>query len=149
MIRVKHYTDTNSVEATWIDEDGRRTRCHSYDQYQMDMLRADLGAEASEYEGLISTVLANQLPPQTVPAPKVSDISLAQARAQLIIMGLLESIMTYIYAIPDETEKALALNDFEHRNDVLREHAMVSALQDMLGWTDAQVDDFFTAASQR
>lgn len=95
---VKHYPETNSVEATWVDriqlpdvevpaseavldEEGRiitpaveahtvpgevkeiTVKCHSYADVQMDMLRADLGADAAEYETLIATVEAGIVPP--------------------------------------------------------------------------------------
>lgn len=148
MIRAKHYTDTNSVEVTWIDEDGRRTRCHSYDQYQMDMLREDLGPAASEYDAIIAEVLAHQVPLPPEANPVVESISLAQARAQLITLGLLDLVLAFIASIPDPVKKALAENDIEYRNEVLRGHGMVLSLQTMLGWTDTQVDEFFTAAAK-
>lgn len=86
---VIHYPDSNSVEATWVDrteeqidipavldEEGNVTtpattenkvtevqvKCHSYSDRQMDMLRSDLGADASQYETLMAEVEANQKP---------------------------------------------------------------------------------------
>ena len=41
-----------------------QARCHSYADVQMDMLRADLGADAAAYADLIAEVEAN-----TIPAP--------------------------------------------------------------------------------
>lgn len=60
---VTHYASTNSVEATWVDEDGAQIKCHSYADVQMDMLRADLGADSASYADLIATVEANIKPP--------------------------------------------------------------------------------------
>jgi hypothetical protein len=57
--QVKRYPETNSVEATWIDEKEDNVKCKSYADVQMTELRADLGADASEYNELISTVEAN------------------------------------------------------------------------------------------
>lgn len=41
-------------------------RCHAYHATQMDELRADLGADAAQYEGLIQQCIADYVPP---PAP--------------------------------------------------------------------------------
>lgn len=86
---IKHYPDTNSVEATWVevieperiiteyDPDDpvvviseqiipaveRQVKCHSYADVQMDMLESDLGADAAGYTDLIATVRANIKPP--------------------------------------------------------------------------------------
>jgi len=72
---VKHYPDTNSVEATRVDEEGIQIKCHSYADVQMDMLRADLGADAKDYADLIATVEANQKPlPPPDPAIRINEI---------------------------------------------------------------------------
>lgn len=58
--QVIYYPETNSVEASWEYP----FKCHSYSDVQMDMLRADLGDDAPQYESLIAEVLAGQQPPQ-------------------------------------------------------------------------------------
>ena len=68
--QVTHYPDTNSVEATWIDEKGAVIKCHSYADVQMQMFRddvAELGGDIVEYEDLIALVESNIKPvePQT------------------------------------------------------------------------------------
>ena len=73
MIKVIHYPNTNSVEVTWLDDDGKQTRCHSYADVQMDMLEADLGADAAEHAALIATVRASYVPPPP-PAPTAQDL---------------------------------------------------------------------------
>lgn len=73
MIAIKqviHYQDTNSVEATWVDEDGNQVRCHSYADVQMQMFRddaAELGTPLNDYEDLIADVESNIAP--YVPPP--------------------------------------------------------------------------------
>ena len=47
--QVIHYPDTNSIEATWIDESGVVIKCHSYADVQMDMLRADVAEFGGGY----------------------------------------------------------------------------------------------------
>jgi len=63
---IKRYPDTNSVEATWVDGEAV-VKCHSYDQVQMDMLAADLGADLAEYQWVIDEVNANFIPPVIIP----------------------------------------------------------------------------------
>lgn len=55
---VIHYPDTNSVEATWVDNADVQVRCHSYADVQMDLLEADLGADLPAWASLIATVRA-------------------------------------------------------------------------------------------
>lgn len=60
---IKYFTDTNSVEAMWVDTDGISVKCHSYSDSQMDILRIDLGADVAQYESMISEVELNAIPP--------------------------------------------------------------------------------------
>jgi len=64
-------TEAQVIPAQTIPAVTEQTRCHSYDDRQMDMLRDDLGAEVSEYEALIAEVLANQKP---LPQPTLEEI---------------------------------------------------------------------------
>ena len=65
--QVIKYENAPAVEATWVDENDVVIKCHAYSNAQMDMLRADLGADAAQYEPLIAEVEATYVPP--VPAP--------------------------------------------------------------------------------
>ena len=69
--QVIRYPDTNSVEVTWVDEDAKTVKCHSYADVQMDILRADLGADVAEYEELIALVESNIKP---VTPPTLSEL---------------------------------------------------------------------------
>lgn len=72
---IKRYPDTNSVEATWVDGE-IVVRCHSYDQVQMDMLAADLGADLAEHQWIIDEVQANLIvrPDTNFAATRISEI---------------------------------------------------------------------------
>lgn len=88
MIKLKEivrFDGTNSIEATWVDEQTiggeiieTVTRCHSYGQYQMAMLEADLGADFSANTlgcaDLISAVNAAKVPHPPIPNPRRAEI---------------------------------------------------------------------------
>lgn len=57
-------------------------RCHSYADSQMDMLRADLGADAAQYEDLIARVEAAIVPP----APPAAEV------AEKIVAGKIDAL---------------------------------------------------------
>ena len=57
------YDNAPSLEATWVDKDDVVIKCHAYSNGQMDMLRADLGADAAQHESLIAEVEATYVPP--------------------------------------------------------------------------------------
>lgn len=63
------YDKAPCIEATWVDENDVVIKCHAYSNHpeQMDMLRADLGADAAAHEALIAEVEATYVPP--APAP--------------------------------------------------------------------------------
>ncbi|MGD7407527.1 hypothetical protein ACQCP7_25985, partial [Ralstonia pseudosolanacearum] len=56
--------DPATLEATWVDASGAVIKCHAYSNGQMDMLRADLGADAPQYEALLAQVEAEYVPPE-------------------------------------------------------------------------------------
>ena len=60
-----HYTNADALEATWVDESDVVIKCQAYSHHpeQMAMLRADLGADAAQYESLIAEVEATYVPP--------------------------------------------------------------------------------------
>ena len=67
--QVIRYTNTDAIEATWVDENDVVIKCQAYsnDPEQMAMLRADLGADAAQYEPLIAEVEATYVPPEPPP----------------------------------------------------------------------------------
>ena len=78
---VIHSPNTNSVEATWVDDEGVQVKCHSYADVQMDMLEADLGADAPAYADLIALVIAGIKPP-VPPTPEQIQASIVTATQQ-------------------------------------------------------------------
>ena len=80
--QVVHSDITNSVEVTWIDDDGRVVRCHTYMDVQMDMLVADLGADAPKCADLIEKVRAGIKPPP----PKTPEQISAEILAQIVAL---------------------------------------------------------------
>ena len=48
------YTNSASLEATWVDEEGKPVKCRAYSGDQMDELRADLDSDAQQYEEMIA-----------------------------------------------------------------------------------------------
>ena len=63
--QVIRYTNAPAIEATWVDENDVVIKCQAYSNHpeQMAMLRADLGADAAQYEGMIAEVEATYVPP--------------------------------------------------------------------------------------
>ena len=63
------YTNADVIEATWVDENDVVIKCQAYSNHpeQMAMLRADLGADAAQYESLIAEVEATYVPPAPIP----------------------------------------------------------------------------------
>ena len=64
--QVIRYTNAQALEATWVDESDVVIKCQAYSNHpeQMAMLRADLGADAAQYESLIAEVEATYVPPE-------------------------------------------------------------------------------------
>ena len=67
--QVIRYTNAPALEATWVDESDVVIKCQAYSHHpeQMAMLRADLGADAAQYEDLIAEVEATYVPPAPPP----------------------------------------------------------------------------------
>lgn len=93
MINLIHYPDTNSVEVTWLDDEGKQLRCHSYADVQMDMLEADLGSDAAEHAALIATVRANIKEVVVVPPTPQEQLAQLDAQNALTQRNLRETVM--------------------------------------------------------
>jgi len=84
--------------------------------------------------------------PYTPPPPAVpATVTRFQALATLAAGGWLDVVHTYIDALPRSNVQRLA---FENATDWERTSPTVNALAQMLGLSDAQVDDLFIAASK-
>ena len=60
------YENAPAVEATWVDENDVVIKCQAYSNAteQIAMLRANLAADAAQYESLIAEVEATYVPPE-------------------------------------------------------------------------------------
>ena len=121
-------------------------KCQVYSNAQMDMLRADLGADAAQYESLIAEVEATYVPPEPQPIPAPQQITRAQGKAALIMQGLWQAALDYVASIQDPTQRALAEVAL---NDTLtweRSSPFLNAAVAGLGMTDEQLDALFVQA---
>ena len=74
--QVIHFPETNSVEATWVDDADVAVKCHSYADVQMDMLETDLGSDLEDHVDLIALVRSN-IVPYVPPTLTAKDITVA------------------------------------------------------------------------
>ena len=84
--------------------------------------------------------------PPTPPAPL--SVARAQGKAALIGAGMWPSVLAFVAAIPDETQRLLAevaLHDTQHWQ---RNSPFLNAAKSGLGMTDEQLDALFVAAAQ-
>ena len=123
--------------------------CQAYSHHpeQMAMLRADLGADAAQYEDLVAEVEATYVPPEPQPIPVPQQIARAQGKAALIMQGLWGAVLDYVASIQDPTQRALAEVAL---NDTLtwgRSSPFLNAAAAGLGMTDEQLDALFIQAA--
>lgn len=91
-----------------------------------------------EVVDLDPTVVANNLD-----MLKIRSVSMAQARLQLIKLGLYETVNNAISSMSLEAQV-----DWEYRTSVDRSFPLVAQMQQLLGWTDAEMDTYFTEAAK-
>lgn len=143
--QVIKYSNANVLEATWVDENDNIIKCHAYADVQMNELRADLGADAVEYESMIAEVEADIIPiiPEPIVIPQV--VTMRQARLALLEQGLLATVDT---AIAGGTDEAMKI-EWEYATEVRRDWASLITMTETLGMTSAQLDDLFLLASTK
>lgn len=142
--QVIHYTDTNSVEATWVDENDVVVKCHSYADCQMQMFRddvAELGGDITEYEELIALVESNIKPVEPEPLPILS-CTPWQIRKKLNKEGLREAVEVYVkseQATQDEKDAWEFATEFREDDPLLRNAASMLGITDLHSFiADAQ-----------
>lgn len=165
--QVIRYENAPALEATWVEvitlpqqeiapgiaDLALRTqevvvKCQAYSNSQMDMLAADLGADAPQYQALMDEIAATYVPPAPVPPQVPQSVTMRQARLALNEAGLLDDVEAAIAAIPNPAQKRKAEIEWEYAQEVQRYHGLVPTMATALGMTEAQIDDlFFLAAS--
>ena len=147
--QVIRYENAPALEATWVDENDAGIKCHAYSNHpeQMAMLRADLGADAAQYEDLIAEVEATYVPPEPQPIPVPQQITRAQGKAALIMQGLWGAVLDYVASIQDPTQRALAEVALNDTPTWERSSPFLNAAANGLGMTDEQLDALFIQAA--
>lgn len=148
--QVIRYENAPAIEATWLDESGVVIKCQAYSNHpeQIAMLRADLGADAAQYESLIAEVEATYVPPAPEPIPVPQQITRAQGKAALIMQGHWQSVLDYVASIQDPTQRALADVALHDTQTWERSSPFLNAAVTGLGLTVEQLDALFIQASQ-
>lgn len=141
------YTNADAIEATWVDESGAVIHCHAYSNHpeQMAQLRADLGADAAQYEALIAEVEATYVPPEPEPAPVPASCLRRQGRLALLQAGKLGDVEAAIAAITDPVQRMAAQIEYE-ADTWERGNAFLQAMWAGLGGTEPELDDLFRLA---
>lgn len=147
--QVLRYTNADALEATWVEEiDGQEivVKCQAYANSQMDLLAADLGADAPQYQALMDEVAATYVPPAPVPPQVPQAVTMRQARLALLGAGLLSQVDAAIASLPSPQKEAAQI-EWEYAAVVQRNHGLVPAMAQALGMTESQIDDLFIAAA--
>lgn len=87
--------------------------------------------------------VADYIEPEPLPEPIPQKLSRAQARAALIMAGLIDQVQPSIDAISDPLQRALAQNDWDNRLEFERDHPQLLAMAAALGLTDEDLDQLF------
>ena len=134
--QVIHYTDTNSVEATWADADGVVIKCHSYADVQMQMFRDDvamMGGDSNAFEMLIAKVESN-IKPATPELLPIFSCTPWQIRKKLNKEGLREAVEAYVaseQATQDEKDAWEFATEFREDNPLLVNAALLLGITDL------------------
>ena len=140
------YTNADAIEATWVDENDVVIKCQAYSHHpeQMAMLRSDLGADAAQYESLIAEVEATSSPSPPQPIRVPQQVTMRQARLELLSRGLLDDVEAMIAAAG-----RAAQIEWEYASTVDRDNHVIAVVQQQQGMTDEQIDDLFREAAKR
>ncbi len=122
-------------------------RCHAYSNHpdQIAQLRADLGADAAQYEEMIAEVAATYTPPTPEPAPVPPTCTRRQGRLALLQAGHLVAVESAITAIADPAQRMAAQIEYE-ADTWERDNAFLQAMWAQLCGTPEQLHDLFRLA---
>lgn len=100
------------------------------------------GDDAAQYESLIAEVAATYTPPAPLPKPVPQQVTMRQARLELLARDLLDDVEAVIASASREAQI-----EWEYAAIVERGAQWVGNLSDALGLTDEQLDQLFTQAA--
>lgn len=77
------YHNAPAIEATWVDENDMVVKCQAYSNHpdQIAQLRADLGADAAQYDDMIAEVAATYTAPPLPSDEEVAAVVAAKIEA--------------------------------------------------------------------
>jgi len=76
-------------------------------------------------------------------ARKVKTVSMVQARQQLVALGLYSAVNAAIGSMSESAQV-----DWEYRTSVDRTFPLVAQMQQLLGWSDVEMDNYFSEAAK-
>ena len=129
-----------------VIETALKCQAYSNDPTQIAMLRADLGADAAQYEDMIAEVEATYVTPEPEPEPVPQQITRAQGKAALIMQGHWQAVLDYVASIQDPTQRALAGVALHDTLTWERSSPFLNAAAAGLGMTGEQLDVLFIQA---
>lgn len=121
--------------------------CQSYHPTQIADLRAkaaEYGTPLDEYEAMLADWVAAYVPPAPLPEPVPQQVTMRQARLELLARDLLDDVEAVIAAAG-----RAAQIEWEYASLVERSNPVIAVVQQQQGFTDAQIDDLFREAAKR
>lgn len=156
-LKLQILENPNWLEATWVEKtqlpgmdvpaSESQVWCQSYHPTQIDLLRAkaaEYGTPLDEYEPLLADWVAAYTSPPPPPIPVPQQVTMRQARLELLGRDLLDDVEAVISAAG-----RAAQIEWEYAAVVERSNPAVAIVQAQQGLTDEQVDDLFREAAKR
>ena len=106
------------------------------------------GTEVAQWRGDAWQVLPQRPDPGAPPVPVPESVLRWQGKAALITAGLWQGVLSFVAAIPDPTERALAEVALHDTQQWHRSSPFFNAAATALGLTGEQLDALFLAASK-
>lgn len=108
-----------------------------------DQARIPFHDENPDYIQYLAWTAAGGVPDPCPNLPVPQSLTRAQARAALIVSGLIDQVQPAIDAIQDPVQRALVQNDWDNRLTFERNNTTLLALSGLLGLADGAIDELF------
>lgn len=103
------------------------------------------GYEFREQSQVPSDASVETLHPDPIPVP--NEVPTWALREVCMLRGHTAAITAALEALP-EPPREIAKNRWNHKDTISRGSSMISAMQQILGWTNAYVDELFVVADE-